>query len=83
MNHEVKVNLNDLDDVTCAEGDCDSVIFTPLVRVKRVPGIQIGQPEDQPHMLQLLVCSECGMPYEAAWAKAIEPKSGLSPLILK
>jgi len=42
-----------------------------LIRAKRIPGIQIAQPQDQPHMMQMLVCSQCGTAFDETWEKVL------------
>lgn len=80
MGQQITIDLNNCDDVKCKE--CESTVFTPLVTAKRIPGIAIGAPEDQPKFMQLMICSKCGTSFEDSWVELINSKEEQSSLIL-
>ena len=80
MGQQVTIDLSTCDDVKCKE--CESTIFTPLITAKRIPGIAIGAPADQPKFLQMLICSKCGTGFDDSWAELVDGKEEESKLIL-
>lgn len=54
----IELNLNDAADILCTE--CDSLHFTPVVRLKKISAIASPSGEEMIVPIQLWECTNCG-----------------------
>lgn len=58
MNENIKLNVNELDDIICEQ--CQSKLFTPVFLLKKVPLIYTGTGKEELLPIQLFECAKCG-----------------------
>ena len=71
MNQKININIDDLKDIPC--GNCGSLLFTQVIKLKNVPKIQ--SPDGNGGVVRAagVVCVDCGHS-EAEAIKAFEQK---------
>ena len=75
----VNVDISDCKDVVCS--NCDCPLFVDAFMAKRVPGLLIGAPEDQPGFGTIgKVCLKCHKPFMETFMEGSIPPP--SPIIL-
>jgi hypothetical protein len=56
MNKQINVDVTKLSDLKCK---CGSVTFTPVTFLKRLPGLMVGQTQDQALPVPAYQCTYC------------------------
>ena len=54
----IELNLNDAADITCTQ--CESLHFTPVVRLKKISAVVSPTGEEMVVPIQLWECKNCG-----------------------
>ena len=60
MKQQIKLDLKKTTAIVCDNEGCDSEVFIPAMKFRRVPKLMTGSTTDQILPVQIMMCVACG-----------------------
>jgi len=57
---QMKINIDDCQDVKCNKEGCDGIYFKQVLRIKKISMIISPSGKDEYQPIQALLCTKCG-----------------------